>query len=152
MQAFAFIKMRPYFIIIFFKDEWMEKKSKKVTIFVFFKILKTWYKTNVKLFLNVFTYWPLNVRILKNRKRIRKEDILKSLYRGFPRIVHAPIGQLITEYPERASSFENMTYIYIYIFIYQMCLLFFEYLQNKIKLFLFLSSQDQVIKSCYYDI
>ena len=26
-----------------------------------------------------------------------------------------------------------------------MCLLFFEYLQNKIKLFLFLSSQDQVI-------
>ena len=112
MLAFAFIKMRPYFIIIFFKDEWMEKKSKKVTIFVFFKILKTWYKTNVKLFLNVFTYLPLNVRILKNRKRIRKEDILKSLYRGFPRIVHAPIGPLITEYPEKASSFENMTYAY----------------------------------------
>ncbi len=54
----------------------------------------------------MFTYLPLNFRILKNRKRIRKKDILKSLYRGFPRIVHAPIGPLMTEYPEKVSSFE----------------------------------------------
>ena len=52
----------------------------------------------------------------------------------------------------RVKTRRYILYIYIYIFIYQMCLLFFEYLQNKIKLFLFLSSQDQVIKSCYYDI